>query len=97
MRHALISSFTARRGLDGHRVLSAPALVAPYAGSFTAVYGWYPDRFGAKDAFRMGNYTLLVGIGENIAAEFIFNGRHSLFSSLHLRKVHDTQTAGSQP
>lgn len=97
MRHALISSFTARRGLDGHRVFSAPAIVAPYAGSFTAVYGWYPNRFGAKDAFRMGNYTLLVGVGENIAAEFLFSGPHSLLSSLHLRKAHDTPMAGSQP
>jgi hypothetical protein len=40
-----------------------PALVAPYAGSMTAVYGWYPNRFGAKDAFRMGNYSLLAYMG----------------------------------
>jgi hypothetical protein len=39
MSHALISVFTARRGEDGHRVFSFPALVAPYAGSMTAVYG----------------------------------------------------------
>jgi len=25
----------------------------------TAVYAWYPGRYGYKDAFRMGNYSLL--------------------------------------
>ena len=59
------STLTARRGEDGHRVFSLPALVAPYAGAATAVYGWYPNRFGAKDAFRMGNYSLLAFAGEN--------------------------------
>ena len=60
LSHAMISTFTARRGEDGHRVFSVPALVAPYAGSMTAVYGWYPSRFGAKDAIRIGNYNLLA-------------------------------------
>src|SRR5271170_7287992 len=39
MEHAVISTVTARVGDDGHRRLSFPALVAPYAGSMTAVYG----------------------------------------------------------
>jgi len=97
MRHALISSFTARRGLDGHRVFSIAAIAAPYAGSAAAVYGWYPDRFGAKDAFRMGNYTLLAGIGENIALEFLFGGPHSLLSALHLHPKPDAPVEGPQP
>ncbi len=84
LRHTLFSTLTARRGEDGHRVFSVPALLAPYAGSFTAVYGWYPDRFGAKDAFRIGNYTLLANVGENIGLEFIYSGPHSLLSRLHL-------------
>lgn len=53
LRHAVVSTLTARRGGDGHRVFSFPALVAPYAGTMTAVYGWYPHRYGARDAFRM--------------------------------------------
>jgi hypothetical protein len=40
-KHAVISTFTARGGNDGHRALSVSALVAPYAGSMAAVYGWY--------------------------------------------------------
>ena len=52
LSHAVISTFTARRGDDGHRVFSFPALVAPYAGSMTAVYGWYPNRYNAMDGFR---------------------------------------------
>jgi hypothetical protein len=32
LSHAVISTLTARRGEDGHRVFSFPALIAPYAG-----------------------------------------------------------------
>ena len=62
LRHAVISTLTARRGEDGHRVFSFPALAAPYAGTMTAVYGWYPNRFGAMDVLRMGNYNLPAGV-----------------------------------
>jgi hypothetical protein len=90
--HAVISTFTARRGDDGHRVFSFPALVAPYAGTMTAVYGWYPGRYGAKDGFRMGNYSVLGYVGGNIALEFLFTGPHSWLSRMHLNNGH-----GSQP
>jgi hypothetical protein len=76
--HALISTVTARRGEDGHRRLSFPALVAPYAGTMTAVYAWYPERYGPKDALRMGNYNLLAFAGENVALEFIYGGPHTV-------------------
>jgi hypothetical protein len=90
MRHALISSVTSRRGEDGHRALSFPAIVAPYAGTFTAVYAWYPERYGAKDALRMGNYNLLAFAGENVALEFIYGGPHTL-----LRHFHHPASAGT--
>jgi hypothetical protein len=86
MAHAVTSTLTARRGEDGHPVFSVPALIAPYAGTMTAVYGWYPNRFGAKDAFRMGNYSLLANIGGNIALEFLYGGNYSLLSRMHLHK-----------
>lgn len=82
--HAVLSSFTGRRGADGHRVLSVPSLAAPYVGTFTATYGWYPKRFGAEDALRMGNNGLLSYIGGNIALEFLYGGPHSLLGRLHL-------------
>ncbi|MGA8090463.1 MAG: hypothetical protein WCA10_24525 [Terracidiphilus sp.] len=85
LRHAAISTLTARRGDDGHRVFSIPALIAPYAGSTGAVYGWYPNRFSARDAFRMGNYSLLESVGGNIALEFLYSGPHSLLSRIHLK------------
>jgi hypothetical protein len=78
--HAVISTVTARRGEYGERRLSFPALVAPYAGTMTAVYGWYPGRYGVKDGMRMGNYALLAFVGGNIAREFIYGGPHTLFS-----------------
>lgn len=86
--HAMISTFTARRGEDGHRVFSIPALVAPYAGTMTAVYGWYPDRYNAEDAFRMGNYSLVGYAAGNVAIEFIYGGPHSWLSRMHLGKGH---------
>lgn len=94
LRHAVVSTLTARRGEDGHRVFSLPALVAPYAGSMTAVYGWYPDRFGAKDAFRIGNYSLLAYMGGNIGLEFFYSGPHSLLSRMHLNNTHGSPDPG---
>jgi|SRR5579863_168102 len=87
-RHAMISTFTGRRGEDGHRVFSFAALVAPYAGTMTAVYGWYPSRYNAKDGFRMGNYSLLGYVSENVALEFFYTGSHSLFHRMHLNNGH---------
>jgi len=95
--HALISTFTARRGDDGHRVFSFPALVAPYAGTMTAVYGWYPGRYNAEDAFRMGNYSLLGYVGGNVALEFFYSGPHSLLTRMHLNNGHRAPDPGSQP
>ena len=97
LSHAAISTFTSRRGDDGHRVFSFPALVAPYAGTMTAVYGWYPGRYGVKDGFRMGNYSLLGYVGGNIALEFLFSGPHSLLSRMHLNNGHGAQGPGAQP
>lgn len=94
LRHAVVSTLTARRGEDGHRVFSFPALVAPYAGSMTAVYGWYPNRFGAKDAFRMGNYSMLGYIGGNVALEFFYSGPHSLLTRMHLNNAHGAPEPG---
>jgi len=94
LRHAMLSTVTARRGNDGHRVFSVPSLIAPYAGSMTAVYGWYPDRFGAKDGFRLGNYSLLSYMGGNIALEFFYSGPHSLLSRMHLNNAHGAPDPG---
>lgn len=92
--HAVISTLTARRGQDGHRAFSFAALVAPYAGATTAVYGWYPARFGPKDALRMGSYSLLVSVGENISLEFLYSGPHSLLSRLHMNNTHGAPERG---
>lgn len=94
LRHAVLSTLTTRRGANGHRVFSFPALVAPYAGSMTAVYGWYPSRYGAKDAFRMGNYSMLAYMGGNISLEFLYSGPHSLFSRMHLNNAHGSPDPG---
>ena len=92
--HAVISTFTARTGEDGHRVFSLPALVGPYAGSFVAVYAWYPDRYGAKDAFRIGNYSLLEYMGGNIALEFFYTSPRSWLSRMHLTSRHGAPDTG---
>ncbi len=94
LSYALISTLTARRGKDGHRVFSVPALVGPYVGSMTAIYGWYPNRYGAKDAFRTGNYSLLAYAGGNVALEFLYSGPHSLLHRMHLYNAHGSPDPG---
>jgi hypothetical protein len=94
LRHAVFSTLISRRGEDGHRVFSFPALVAPYVGSMTAVYGWYPNRFSAMDGFRIGNYDMLAYMGGNIALEFFYSGPHTLLSRMHLNNAHGAPDPG---
>jgi hypothetical protein len=94
LSHAVLSTFTARHGEDGHRVFSIPSLVAPYAGSMTAAYAWYPNRYGAKDAFRTGNYSMLIYMGGNISLEFLYSGPHSLLHRVHLNNAHGSPEPG---
>jgi hypothetical protein len=96
-RHAVISTLTARRGDDGHRVFSFPSLIAPYAGTMTAVYAWYPGRYNGKDALRMGNYTMLGYVGANVALEFLYSGPHSLLTRMHLNNTHGAPESSSKP
>ena len=93
--HAAISTVTGRYGEDGHRRFSFAALVAPYAGTMTAVYGWYPGRYGPKDGFRMGNYALLAFVGGNIAREFIYGGPHTLFGHADRSASPETDSAAN--
>ncbi len=72
-----------------------PDLVAPYAGTMTAVYGWYPGRYDYKDGFRMSNYSLLRYVGANIALEFLYSGPHSWRSRMHLDNAHGARDPGS--
>ncbi|MGO9646793.1 MAG: hypothetical protein ACLPOO_01940 [Terriglobales bacterium] len=88
LSHALISTFAARRGEDGHYVFSFPDLVAPYAGTMAGVYAWYPDRYDARDAFRLGNYSLIGYAAENVGLEFIYQGPHSWLSRMHMNNTH---------
>jgi hypothetical protein len=85
LRHALISTFTGRRGEDGHRVFSIPSLVAPYVGEIVAVHAWYPGRYDNEDAFRQANYSLLAYAAGNVVLEFFPSGPHSLLSKFHLQ------------
>ncbi len=86
--HAALSTLTARRENSGQTVFSYANLLAPYVGSTTAVYAWYPSRYGMKDAFRMGNYSLLASVGGNLSLEFLPHGAHSLQARLHLTNRH---------
>jgi hypothetical protein len=95
LRHAVISTVTARHGAEGTRRFSVPALVAPYAGTMTAVYGWYPGRYNAKDGFRMGNYDLLGFMGGNIAHEFIYGGPHTIFGRVNTSLTPKTESVAS--
>jgi len=95
--HAVISTLIARRGDDGHRVFSFPALIGPYAASMTAVYAWYPSRYNGKDALRMGNYTMLGYVVANVGLEFIYSGPHSLLTRMHLNQSHGELSSKTNP
>jgi hypothetical protein len=95
LSHAAISTFSGRRGDDGHRVFSLAALIAPYAGTMTAVYGWYPGRYGAKDGFRMGNYSLLAYAAGNVAFEFLHRGPRAMLLRMHLNNGRGAPDPGS--
>jgi len=94
LSHAVVSTLTARHGEDGHRAFSFSAFIAPYAGTVTAVYAWYPENYGARAALRMGNYNLLGSVGENILLEFFYSGPHSLLSRMHLNNLHASPEPG---
>ncbi len=82
-KHAMVSTVTARHGEDGHRRFSLAALGSSYAGTFTTVYGWYPSRYGASDAVRMGSYNVIAIAGENLFLEFIYGGPRTLIGHFH--------------
>jgi hypothetical protein len=68
--HAFVSVLTTKTP-SGRTIFSAPSLVAPYAGSFTAVYAWYPSRYEPADAFRIGNMSFVFKAGGNLIGEFL--------------------------
>jgi hypothetical protein len=86
--HALVSTLAARHGEEGHYTFSVPALVAPYVGTMVATHTWYPGRYNASDAFRMGNYNLLALAGGNVALEFLYRGPHTFLSKIYLNNRH---------
>lgn len=86
--HALKSTAVAHRRSDGSAVPSLPNLFAPYAATTTAVYAWYPSRYGIKDAFRMGNYNLLGTLASNIVWEFMPDKAMKFLHRFHLSGSH---------
>jgi hypothetical protein len=84
VRHAAFSALVARRVSDGSSIFSVADLAAPYAATFTAVYVWYPRRYGAEDAFRMGNYNLLGTVGTNLVFEFMPVKVRKMLAHVHL-------------
>ncbi len=86
--HAVKATALARRRGDGSAVPSIPNLIAPYAATTSAVYAWYPSRYGIKDAFRMGNYNLLGTLTSNIVWEFMPQKALKFLHRFHLSGSH---------
>ncbi|MGD0097480.1 MAG: hypothetical protein ABSB60_13370 [Terracidiphilus sp.] len=70
------------------------ALNAPYAGSMTVIYSLYPNRFAAKDAVRIGTYSLLEYMSGNIALGFFYMGLHTPISRMRLNNAHGSPIPG---
>lgn len=96
-RHALLSTIISRQRDSGERAFSYPNVVAPYAGTFTAVYAWYPRRFEAMDAFRMGNFNLLGTAGTNLVFEFLPRKVDDYLRSHHLSSSRITEAKTAKP
>jgi len=91
LKHAVVATVFLHQGADGHRAFALPVVAAPYAANMVAVYGWYPSRYGAKDAFRMGNYGLLSYFVGNISLEFLSPVLHAKRSSWMTRLHFDNR------
>ena len=72
--HALAGIVTARKP-SGRTVISLPSIGSPYAGSFAAVAAWYPARYEAADAFRIGGMSFAFRAGMNMIREFLMPAR----------------------
>ena len=94
--HALTSTFTGRRGDDGHAVFSFPKLASTYAASMTSLV-WYPDRYGARDGFRMGSMNFVGQMAGNLLLEFIYQGPRSLLGLLRRPKSPPVTVASQTP
>jgi hypothetical protein len=97
LRHSLYTTAFVHRGTDGHRAFALPVFIAPYVANMTAVYGWYPHRYGPKDAFRSGNYGLLSYVIGNISLEFLSPVLHAQRSSFLKRLHFDNRHLAAEP
>ncbi|HEX4032578.1 MAG TPA: hypothetical protein VHX20_19605 [Terracidiphilus sp.] len=81
LRHSIVATVFLHQGADGHRAFALPVIAAPYVANLVAVYAWYPSRYDAKDAFRMGNFGLLSYFAGNVSLEFLSPLLHAKRSS----------------
>ena len=69
--NALISPITARNK-NGNRVFGFPHVAGVYTAHIVAVEAWYPARYGWKDGFKSGTYSLGLEAVYNLFKEFIW-------------------------
>jgi hypothetical protein len=90
-RHAAVWSVAARRGSDGHIVLSVAQVVSPFIGPMTAAGTWIPSRNRLSLGINMGYHNLMGQFGQDEALEFIYGGPRTLLGRIqrHFRKTKD--------
>lgn len=69
INNSVLSEFTARRGMDGHRALSLTPAVSNYAGPLVSHNLWYPDGYDSGDAAIAGTTGFATHIGFRFARE----------------------------
>jgi hypothetical protein len=71
--NAFLSEVTARRGDDGHRVVSATPLIADFSGPAVAYAAWYPPEYTEGDAAKHAFLQIGIRFVVNVAREFLFD------------------------
>ena len=96
---SVVALFDRLTAIDPRRhilmLLAAVCIAVLPAGSVVAVYARYPNRYGAKDAFRIGNYSLPEYMGGNIVLEFFYTSPRSWLSRIHRCSRHVALDPGS--
>ena len=75
-KNAIVSEFTAHRGVDGHRAPSVTHIIGNFSGPLIANTVWYPDGYGPKKGAESAGIGIVSSMGFNVVREFLFDKKN---------------------